>query len=339
VEVFNGIQGANVATVVLDGNEASDGRVDLYDANGFDAIRLHSDLQNNAPELSLFAGTEAGSIRETVQISGNSDADAAGAGEVRLRRVDSEQAAVTTVIMAAASDNLQGLPNSGGYLQLNYIDGSPVFTVQAGAGSSALAPASMELRAVGSQANQRFRASPSALSLYNADNELTVSISSTSGDASFNGEVTVGVLTITGGADLAEPFDVTAAGAEPQPGMVVCIDPRQPGRLVVSSAAYDHTVAGVISGAGGVKPGMVMSQVGSVADGQHPVALTGRVWVLCDAGAEAIVPGDLLTTADAPGHAMKASDRLRAQGATLGKAMSSLPAGQRGLVLVLVNLQ
>ena len=38
------------------------------------------------------------------------------------------------------------------------------------------------------------------------------------------------------------------------------------------------------------------------------------------------------------GHAMKADDRSRAFGATIGKAMTSLEEGQ-GLVLVLVNLQ
>jgi hypothetical protein len=107
----------------------------------------------------------------------------------------------------------------------------------------------------------------------------------------------------------------------------------------VSEKAYDQRVAGVISGAGGVKPGMMMSQRGTVADGKHPVALTGRVWVHCDATDSAIEPGDLLTTSATPGHAMKVTDAGRASGSTIGKAMTSLAAGQRGLVLVLVNLQ
>ena len=45
-----------------------------------------------------------------------------------------------------------------------------------------------------------------------------------------------------------------------------------------------------------------------------------------------IEPGDLLTTSNVPGHAMKVSDYERAQGAILGKAMSSLESG-RGPVL------
>ena len=149
--------------------------------------------------------------------------------------------------------------------------------------------------------------------------------------------VVVNVLEITGGSDLAEPFEV--AGTESiKPGMVVAIDPENPGKLVVSSEAYDRKVAGIISGAGGIKPGMLMGQKGSVANGDNPVALTGRVYCLTDASKSAIKPGDMLTTSKTPGHAMKVTDYSRANGAILGKAMSSLDQGQ-GLVLVLVTLQ
>jgi hypothetical protein len=75
-----------------------------------------------------------------------------------------------------------------------------------------------------------------------------------------------------------------------------------------------------------------------VVDGEYPVALTGRVYVWADASNGAIVPGDLLTTSDIPGHAMKVMDYEQAQGAILGKAMSSLETGT-GLVLILVSLQ
>jgi hypothetical protein len=152
-----------------------------------------------------------------------------------------------------------------------------------------------------------------------------------------SGNVVVSVLEITGGSDLAEPFDV--AGTQSiEPGMVVVIDAENPGKLVVSSEAYDRKVAGIISGAGGINPGMLMGQKGSVANGANPVALTGRVYCLADAAYGAIKPGDLLTTSETPGHAMKVTDHSKAHGAILGKAMSSLVQGQ-GLVLVLVTLQ
>lgn len=157
--------------------------------------------------------------------------------------------------------------------------------------------------------------------------------------------VSVKALEITGGADFAENFDVSAekyAGnpseSEIQPGMVVAIDPANPGKLSLSGRAYDRRVAGIISGAGGVKPGMTMGQEQTLANGKYPVALSGRVYVWVDAARGAIQPGDLLTTSATPGHAMKARHTAQAQGAIIGKAMTGLKAG-KGLVLVLVTLQ
>lgn len=117
-----------------------------------------------------------------------------------------------------------------------------------------------------------------------------------------SGLTTVEVLEITGGADLSEQFDVRTdqPHLKPEPGMVVSIDAVNPGKLLVSSNAYDRTVAGVISGAGGVQTGMLMGHDGTIADGDYPVALTGRVYVWADASYGAIQPGDLLTTSNTP---------------------------------------
>lgn len=153
-----------------------------------------------------------------------------------------------------------------------------------------------------------------------------------------SGRVVTGVMEITGGSDLSEQFDISSRDGNVLPGMVVCIDPSKPGALAVSREPYDRKVAGILSGAGGVEPGMMMAQDGSPADGEHPVALTGRVYCLADASQDPIEPGDLLTTSSTAGHAMKVRDHARAQGAVIGKAMTSLETG-RGLVLVLVNLQ
>lgn len=144
-------------------------------------------------------------------------------------------------------------------------------------------------------------------------------------------------MQITGGADIAEPFDITG-DISIEPGMVVSIDPDQIGQLRVSGQAYDRAVAGIISGAGGVNPGIIMAQSGTEADGEYPVALTGRVYAWADASNGPIKPGDLLTTSDTPGHAMKVSDYSKGRGAIIGKAMSRLEEG-KGLVLVLISLQ
>jgi len=172
--------------------------------------------------------------------------------------------------------------------------------------------------------------------LRNESNQVTVELNASDGDG--NGLVRTQVLEITGGSDLSEKFNITAGDLAPEPGMLVSIDPLNPGELMISTTAYDRTAAGVISGAGGVNPGLLMGQKGSIADGDHPVALTGRVYCYVDASHGAIRPGDLITTSDTPGHGMKVTDHGQAQGAIIGKAMTTLEEG-RGLVLVLVSLQ
>lgn len=159
---------------------------------------------------------------------------------------------------------------------------------------------------------------------------------SPNGDLYLVGEVSTTVMTIRGGADVAEPFEMTKP-EEMEPGTVVVIDEENAGQLKKSSASYDNKVAGIISGAGGVKPGLRLHQEG-VMEGDHHVALTGRVYVKADAAFGKIKPGDLLTTSSTPGHAMKVKDHEKAQGAILGKAMSALDK-DTGLVLVLVTLQ
>ncbi len=151
------------------------------------------------------------------------------------------------------------------------------------------------------------------------------------------GTTRTSVLEITGGSDLAEPFEIVAKQLV-KPGMVVAIDPANPKRLRLADRTYDRTVAGIVSGANGLTPGLMMAQKEQTAAGALPVALTGRVYTWADASNGPIQPGDLLTTSGRPGHAMKVTNFTRAQGAILGKAMTALGAGQ-GLVLVLVTLQ
>lgn len=149
------------------------------------------------------------------------------------------------------------------------------------------------------------------------------------------GTLSTKVLTITGGADVAEPFNMS--GVDIAKGSVVVIDEANPGHLKISERPYDTRVAGIVSGANGINPGISLSQQGIVEGGEN-VALSGRAYVLADASGGAIRPGDLLTTSAAPGYAMKVTDQAKAQGAILGKAMSGLNTG-KGMVLALVTLQ
>lgn len=157
-----------------------------------------------------------------------------------------------------------------------------------------------------------------------------------SGNLTLGGALSTTVLTVRGGADVAEPFATTRPD-ELEPGCVVVIDEDHAGKLKRGCSDYDTKVAGVISGAGGVRPGLRLQQDG-VLEGDHHVALSGRVYVKADASSSPIRPGDLLTTSANPGFAMKVNDHHKAQGAILGKAMTGLDSGT-GLVLVLVTLQ
>jgi hypothetical protein len=152
--------------------------------------------------------------------------------------------------------------------------------------------------------------------------------------AVFQGDVEVtGDIRLTN-ADCAEDFDIS--GAEPvEPGMVMVLGDED--SLKPSQHAYDKRVAGVISGAGDYRPGIVLDKQPSQGN-RSPVALLGKVFCKVDAGYGSIEIGDLLTTSDTPGHAMKATDLFKAFGSVIGKALRPLKEGQ-GLIPILIALQ
>jgi hypothetical protein len=149
----------------------------------------------------------------------------------------------------------------------------------------------------------------------------------------------IGNVEVTGdirlvNADCAEDFDISGA-EQVEPGTVMVIDPE--GALQPSHHAYDKCVAGVISGAGGYKPGIVLDQQQSQGN-RLPVALLGKVYCKVDAQYASVEVGDLLTTSATPGHAMKVGDPLKAFGTVIGKALRPLREGQ-ALIPILIALQ
>jgi hypothetical protein len=133
-------------------------------------------------------------------------------------------------------------------------------------------------------------------------------------------------------ADCAEEFDVGEL-AEPGSTMVIGGD----GKLRQSVEAYDRTVAGVVSGLGDLRPGIVLGRKPSASQ-RLALAIVGKVHCKVDATHQPIQVGDLLTTSTRIGHAMKASDPGRAFGAVLGKALGPHHGGL-GVIPVLVALQ
>jgi hypothetical protein len=165
------------------------------------------------------------------------------------------------------------------------------------------------------------------------DDAGIVVVTDPAGNASFAMDGVGGFVSVNG--DLAEAFptDRTAVPA----GSVMAIDPLKPGALRVSDMAYDRRVAGVASGAKDYRPGMTLRALAKI-ENKVPVTLSGTVYCLATNANGAIKAGDLLTTSNVPGHAMKVTDFDAAHGAIIGKAMQDLQ-GERGLVLILANLQ
>ncbi|MCK4734597.1 MAG: hypothetical protein KAT65_19230 [Methanophagales archaeon] len=132
-----------------------------------------------------------------------------------------------------------------------------------------------------------------------------------------------------GGGDVAEYF---AVDEDAEPGTVMVVDPAGGSKLRCSTTAYDTTVAGIVSNSSGVSLGV--TEEGN--EGEKLIAVAGHVPCKVDASFAPIKPGDLLTTSDISGYAMKASNPQI--GTILGKALEPLDSG-RGVIEVLVTLQ
>jgi hypothetical protein len=134
--------------------------------------------------------------------------------------------------------------------------------------------------------------------------------------------------------DCAEEFEVTESELI-QAGSIVSL--AGDGKLHLARQPYDRRVAGIVSGGGDSRPGIILAR-DPTRRSRLPVALVGRVECWVDASYAPVEVGDLLTTSATPGHAMRADDPSRAFGSVVGKAMGSLQSGA-GLVPVLVALQ
>jgi hypothetical protein len=137
------------------------------------------------------------------------------------------------------------------------------------------------------------------------------------------------------GADFAEDFAIGTSEDSSEPGTVMVLADNE--RLYECARPYDKRVAGVIAGAVGYRPGIIMDKQEN-GQNRKPIALLGKTYCKVDATFGPIEIGDLLTSSSTPGHAMKASDQSRAFGATIGKAMKSVREGT-ALIPILIALQ
>jgi hypothetical protein len=140
-------------------------------------------------------------------------------------------------------------------------------------------------------------------------------------------KISVEGIVITGVADVAEYMPVSE---NVTPGTVMIIG--NDGKLQECNEAYDTRVAGIVS----TEPGVSLGTKDTGNQGEEQIAVAGRVPCKVDATKEPIHAGDLLTTSNRPGYAMKATDPKI--GTVLGKAMGTLESGT-GVIEVLVTLQ
>ncbi len=179
--------------------------------------------------------------------------------------------------------------------------------------------------------------------LYGADGKLYVGSNGKAGNIFIRSSSGKEVIHIDGnagdiklqGADCAEDFEISDRDSV-ESGVVLVID--DDGKLRPCDRPYDKRVAGVVSGARGLRPGLILGRDPSNDREKIPVALAGKVYCKVDARYSPIATGDLLTTSPTSGHAMKASDPMQAFGAVVGKALRPLESGM-SLLPILASLQ
>ena len=219
-----------------------------------------------------------------------------------------------------------GGSNQSGSIEVHSANGDVIFEVTS--------------RADAATVSVGHNGSAGILDLYNSSGRRTASLSGLTGQLFLydGADVATVILDATTGdillsnADIAEEFEV-AEGVTP--GCVVRIAPA--GALECTTFPYDTGVAGVVSGLGAYRPGIVLDkQPGSTR--RLPVAMVGKVVCLVDATAVPVRRGALLTSSERPGYAMAVTDGHRAFGAVIGKALGDLSSGC-GSIPMLVGLR
>lgn len=205
-----------------------------------------------------------------------------------------------------------------GAVRVRDISGASEVSLQAGRESTSLDLST----ARGEQAFVRIRNGRSA--------EMGVANQSGDGGVMMRSQGGLGSISVNGMSvhDFAEVFEfVSRSGVVPGTVMSVA---GPDGKLGPSTWAYDPSVIGVVSGAGGLRPGLT---IGTRQDGSQdlPVAMSGQVFVRVNGEGGPIQVGDLLVGSTTPGVAMRGSDVTRLPGAVIGKSMGSVsefPGGE-----------
>jgi hypothetical protein len=293
------------------------GQINIDDANGKNTIAIGG--SQGAGRIGLGGDGSRGQVaifdentNFTINlggVEGSARIGLGGNGSIGIIDVFDAQTNHAIRIGSAQDPGSIRLGGNGSIGTLDVFDAQNHFTIRIGGASG---PGRIGLGGNGSAG---------VIDLFDANTNQTIKIDGKTGDVQLLG------------ADCAEDFDVEGPALEPGTVMVIGDEDK----LHQCTEAYDKKVAGVIAGAGGCRPGIVLGKKPS-PNKRLPLALTGKVYCKADAQYCPIQVGDLLTTSPTPGFSMKAEDPLKAFGTVIGKALCSLPEGQ-GLIPILIALQ
>ncbi len=142
----------------------------------------------------------------------------------------------------------------------------------------------------------------------------------------------------TGGADVAEYFDITGERNSYEPGDVLVISQSADRTVEKSSGAYSSLVSGVYA----TKPGMMLTEKDPVNEDLSHMVPMGVIGVIptkiCLEGG-VIRRGDLIVTSSIPGVAMKGDPEKVKIGQVIGKALQDYNANEVGKINVLVSIK
>ncbi|GAB2822267.1 beta strand repeat-containing protein [Ferruginibacter profundus] len=144
--------------------------------------------------------------------------------------------------------------------------------------------------------------------------------------------------TQTGGADVAEYFDVEGGRNTYEPGDVLVISVTSDRKIEKSSTPYSMLVSGVYA----TKPGLLLTEK-NAAEGQFedmvPMGVIGVIPTKVCLEGGAIKRGDLLVTSSKAGYAMKADITKIIPGMVLGKALAEFDGTGAEKINVLVSVK
>lgn len=143
--------------------------------------------------------------------------------------------------------------------------------------------------------------------------------------------------TVTGGADLAEAFEVEGAVSDYEPGDVLVISLRSDRKVERSDEAYSTRLVGVYA----TQPGVLLTNrdIDDPMTDMVPLGVVGVIPAKVSAVNGPIRRGDLLVTSGDPGYAMRGTDHRRMNGAILGRALQEFKGPGKGMIQVMVSVR